>query len=74
MKATALVIKLQNDYTNTNLCIDSNLVYHFVYNGYVTHVYYTQEDNKENQLLLAIEIEDKLYVFSISIKKIVSAQ
>lgn len=62
---TNMIDKIFTEYKNTDMIINSALKYRFSYNGYNTDVFYTQKDGLQNQLLLAITVNNVTYITTL---------
>ena len=62
---TNMIDKIFTEYKNSNMIINSALKYRFSYNGYNTDVFYTQKDGLQNQLLLAITVDNVTYITTL---------
>lgn len=65
MIVTDLVEKLHSDYLVPRLPVNDSLKYSFTHNGCLTDVFYTQSDEMQNQLLIAIDIENITYLSTL---------
>lgn len=66
---TNMIDKIFTEYKNSNMIINSALKYRFSYNGYNTDVFYTQKDGLQNQLLLAITVDNVTYITTLYFHK-----
>ena len=66
---TNMIDKIFTEYKNSNMIINSALKYRFSYNGYNTDVFYTQKDGLQNQLLLAITVNNVTYITTLYFHK-----
>lgn len=66
---TNMIDKIFTEYKNSNMVINSALKYRFSYNGYNTDVFYTQKDGLQNQLLLAITVNNVTYITTLYFHK-----
>lgn len=62
---TNMINKILLEYNNGNMTVNSALKYRFTYNGYNTDVFYTQKDGLQNQLLLAITVDNVTYITTL---------
>lgn len=62
---TNMIDKIFTEYKNSNMIINSALKYRFSYNRYNTDVFYTQKDGLQNQLLLAITVDNVTYITTL---------
>ena len=66
---TNMIDTIFTEYKNNNMIINSALKYRFSYNGYNTDVFYTQKDGLQNQLLLAITVNNVTYITTLYFHK-----
>lgn len=69
MIVTDLIKKLCSDYEVSCLQVNHSLKYSFGYNGYLTDIFYTKQDNMQNQLLVAIEVDGITYLSTLYFSK-----
>lgn len=65
-----MINKILSDYSNSDLLVNSALKYRFTYNGYITDVFYTENDGLKNQLLLSIMVDDVTYITTLNFHKV----
>lgn len=66
---TNMINKILLEYNNGNMTVNSALKYRFSYNGHNTDVFYTQKDGLQNQLLLAITVDNVTYITTLYFHK-----
>lgn len=66
MNITNVVNKLKSDYQNTQNIINKSIKYSFDYHNSHTSIYYLQENDLQNQILLVICVNNKYYLTTIT--------
>lgn len=66
MIVTKAITKMLNDYNNIALTINSCVKYSFIYKGYKTNIFYTQENGLQDQFIVVMNINNTDYLLPIS--------
>lgn len=67
---TNMIERILFEYNNSNMTVNSALKYRFTYNRHNTDVFYTQRDGLQNQLLLAIMVNNVTYITTLHFHKV----